>query len=94
MITNTIYLILACVYVVSGIVIYAYFKTIYSSNGKYNDIEPDWFHVVLVFCPLINTAAMFIWLFDWPYENKKLKRNTRLKNFPSKFFNLNNKSHD
>ena len=89
-------LIFACIYVVSGVATYAYFKAALSSNGIFNDIKPDWFDVIVVFCPLFNTAVVFAWFVEWPYKKKKTKTkyNTRLKNFPNKFFNINNKSHD
>ncbi len=94
MTTTTFYLITIGIYVVSGIAAYAYMKAGYSSNGIYKTLKPTWFDIVFVLCPGVNTATMFFWLFEWPYENKNPKRNTRLKNIPSKFFNINNKSHD
>jgi hypothetical protein len=76
---------LVLIYLTSVYFMRYYLKIIHSKYGRYYSCEIDALDIFINFCPLINTIASIIKLFDNPY-NDKYKDRFQLQNLINKFY--------
>ena len=80
-------LIVILIYLISTLISYFYIMKAHSKNGRWYNIDSNFFDVLLIIFPIANTLNAIICLLDSPYYYNDSRKKTPKK--LNKFFNIN-----
>ena len=87
----TCIIIFAIIYLLSVIGSYNYIRNQYLKGGEWNDIEPCWIDIFMVFTPALNTMICIGIISSKIYDKISKYKIELLSSLPKKFFNLKDK---